>query len=109
MEKLTLASDFTGEGLIPYIYAISQATNGTFFQIMLIFLFLVITGASYYAIYSTTGNRLFWECITASGFVCFILSILLFMLNTVNITVISIYWIIFYILIIVAGFWFMNK
>lgn len=109
MEKLQIATDFTGEGLIPYIYAISQSTGDTFFQIILLFLFVVIAGTAYYSIYTSTGNRLFWECFTASGFTCFILSLLLFMLNTPTIIVLPIYWIIFYILTIVAGFWFMNK
>lgn len=66
---------------------------------MLVFVFWLLGSASsYFVILKTTGKKRFFNALTSISFVMFLISLLLASLNTAEITVLSGYWVAFYIL-----------
>ena len=95
-------SDYTGA--MPVVYSVATAVP-LFFPLLLLFIWIALVGASYFGILRTTGTRRFFQVTTALSFVAFIVSILLASMNTSIITVLSGYWVAFY-LVMVAGSWY---
>lgn len=109
MKKYLTASDFAGSGLIPYMSSISTAIP-LFWSITLFVLWIVINAASYYAILKTTGKKRFWHTFTAVTFIIFLLSLPISVMNGINdITYLSGYWVAFYLLFTVIGWYLLDN
>ena len=102
------AADFAGSGLIPYMSAISTAIP-PFWAIVTFVLWVVINAASYFAILKTTGKKRFFHSFTAVSFVMFLFSLLIAAMNGINdITFLSGYWVAFYLLWTVIGWYLLE-
>lgn len=97
-------TDFGGLGIIPLISAIVTAVP-VFFPLTLFVLWLSITGASYFTILKTTGKKRFWNSLTASSFIIFLVSLIVATMNTSEITFLSGYWVGFYILAVILSWY----
>ena len=80
-----------------------------FFPITLFFVWIFFTGASYFTILKTTGKKRFWHALTAMSFVNFFLSILIASMNEIGFIFINGYWVGFYILMVVASLFMLDK
>lgn len=108
MEKYKTILDFNNSvstGLTPVLSSVVTAIP-PFFSIILFTIFLFSAGASYFAILQTTGKKRLWHCLTGSSFFTFLLSLIILVQNTTDVTYLSGYWVGFYILM-VLGSWFM--
>ena len=108
MEQYLTAADFNGTGVVPYISAVSAA-NPMFWAITLFVLWITINAASYFAILKTTGRKRFFHTFTATTFIIFIISLIVATMNGTNgIIFLSGYWVAFYLLMTVIG-WFLLE
>jgi hypothetical protein len=60
-------------------------------------------------ILKTTGKKRFWHSLTAMAFVTFLASLLISAMNTATTTYLSGYWVGFYILMIIASWFFLDN
>lgn len=105
MEKYLEYTDFNGTGLVPIMSAVTTAVP--LFWPLLIFVFwIAINGASYFAILKLTGRKRFFHTFVATSFVMFLSSVVISAMNTSSITFLSGYWVAFYLVMTVAG-WFL--
>jgi len=105
MQKYLTHTDFNGTGLVPIMAANSSAIP-LFWPITLFIFWLAINGASYFAILKLTGKKRFFHTFTATSFIMFLSSLILAAMNTTTIIYLSGYWVAFYILMTVGG-WFL--
>lgn len=101
-------NDFGGTGVVPLLSAIVTAIP-EFFSIILFFIWLFGTGASYFAILKTTGRKRFWHSLTAFSFVNFLMSLLIAGMNTSEVTFLKGYWVGFYILMTIVSFVLLDR
>lgn len=104
MDKLATMTDFGGVGVVPLLDAVVTAVP-LFFPMILFAIFLVGTGASYFAILKNTGKKRFWHCMTAMSFVTFLASLIIVAMN-LTVEYLNGYWVGFYILM-TLGSWYM--
>ncbi len=97
--------DFGGVGFMALFEAVVTAVP-LFFPVTLFALFLFGAATSYFVILKTTAKKRFWQCITGSSFLVFLLSLTIAAMNTATTTYLSGYWVGFYIMMVV-GSWFM--
>ena len=102
-------SDFGGQGIIPLMKAITQATHGQFFSITLFMIWILGTASSYFSILKLTGKKRFWHSLTAMSFSTFLLSLLIAAMNEASFTFLSGYWVAFYILMTLAAFFLLDR
>lgn len=74
-----------------------------FFPVILFFIWIFFTGASYMVILKTTGKKRFWHSLTAMSFVIFLASLLISAMNEVAFVFLNGYWVGFYILMTVIS------
>jgi len=80
-----------------------------FFPIILFFIWIFFTGASYFIILKTTGKKRFWHSLTSMSVVCFLLSLFIAAMNEADFIFINGYWVGFYILMAVASLFMLDK
>jgi len=97
-------TDFGGVGFMAMFESVVTAVP-LFFPVTLFMIFLFGSGASYFTILKTTGNKRFWHSLTAMGFVTFLLSLTISAMNTSTTEYLSGYWVGFYIMMVI-GSWF---
>lgn len=108
MQKYLTAADFAGSGLVPYMSAISTAIP-PFWAIVIFFLWIVVNAASYFAILKTTRKKRFFHSFTAVSFVMFLVSLMIAAMNGINdIIFLSGYWVAFYLLWTVIGWYLLE-
>ena len=108
MEKFLEYTDFEGTGLVPIMSAVSTAVP-LFFPLMLFVFWIAINGASYFAILKLTGRKRFFHTFVATSFVMFLSSLVIASMNTSTITFLSGYWVAFYLLMTVVGWFLLNS
>lgn len=109
MQKYLTATDFSGTGLIPYLSAVSTAIP-PFWSVTLFILWIVISAGAYFAILKSTGRKRFWHTFTASSFVMFLVSLPITAMNGTNgITFLEGYWVAFYIIWTVIGWYILEN
>ena len=89
--------------------SIVTATSGQFFVVILFFLWIFFTGASYFTILKTTGKKRFWHSLTAMSVVTFLLSLFIAAMNEADFIFLNGYWVGFYILMSVASLFMLEK
>ena len=109
VQKLKVMSDFGGNGVIPLMKAVTTATLGQFFSIILFMIWILGTASSYFAILKTTGKKRFWHSLTSMSFATFLLSLLIAAMNETSFTFLSGYWVGFYILMTLASFFLLDR
>jgi hypothetical protein len=105
MQKYLEYTDFNGTGLVPIMSAVSTAVP-LFWSLLLFVFWIAINGASYFAILKLTGKKRFFHTIVATSFVIFLGSIMISSMNTASIIFLRGYWVAFYLLMTVIG-WFL--
>lgn len=100
MDYYTTMADLTAEGVTPILaFFQSIALAVPMFYPLVIFLFWILGSASsYFIILKTTGKKRFFHTITAMSFVMFLVSLFLSAMNTAEVTIMSGYWVAFYII-----------
>jgi hypothetical protein len=111
MEKLKTYEDFAGNGSgqVQGVFDSVVTAVPLFFPILMLLLFIGGTLIAYFAILKTTGRKRFWESATAMSFLTFILSGVVYMMNRNELTYLSAYWVIFYLVLTVILFLVMNN
>ncbi len=108
MQKYKTMLDFPDStGVIPILNSIVTAIP-PFFSIILFAIWLLGSGASYFAILKTTGKKRFWACLTSMSFVCFLLSLVIASMNNV-IEFLNGYWVGFYILMTLISWYMLSN
>lgn len=105
MQKYLEYTDFNGSGLVPIASSVSTAIP-QFWPLLLFVFWFAINGASYFAILKLTGKKRFFHTFVATSFIIFLSSVIISAMNTATITFLSGYWVAFYLLMVVAG-WFL--
>lgn len=105
MQKYLRYTDFNGSGLVPIMSSVSTAVP-PFWALFLFVFWLSINGASYFAILKLTGKKRFFHTFTAVSFTIFLASLAIAAMNTATIEFLNGYWVAFYLLMTVAG-WFL--
>ena len=105
MEKYLEYTDFNGTGLVPIMSSVSTAIP-QFFSLLLFVFWIAINGASYFAILKLTGKKRFFHTFVATSFVMFLGAKVVSSMNTITITFLSGYWVAFYLVMVVGG-WFL--
>jgi len=100
--------DFGSITLLNMFKSISTAVP-EFFPIMLFFIWIFFTGASYFTMLKTTGKKRFWHAISAMSFVNFLLSLFIASMNEVSFIFLNGYWVGFYILMTVLSLFMLDK
>jgi hypothetical protein len=95
-------------GIQPVLNSIVLAVP-LFFPILLFLLLIGGTFSIYFSIFKTTGRKRFWESLTAMSFVCFLLSVIIVVMNNPVATYLSGYWILFYIVLTIFGWLIMDN
>lgn len=80
-----------------------------YFSIILFFLWLLFSAASYFAILKTTGKKRFWHSLTAMSFITFILSLYIAAMNEAAFTFLDGYWVGFYILMSLVSLFMLKQ
>lgn len=80
-----------------------------FFPVILFFVWIFFTGASYFTILKTTGKKRLLHSLTAMSFVCFLLSLFIAAMNEASFTFLNGYWVGFYILMTVVSLFLLDK
>jgi hypothetical protein len=107
VEMYKTAADFTGTGLLPYLYSIESAVPG-FFTILTFCIWIFGTAASYFSILNNSGRKGILQSLTAMSFVSFLVALLFSALNSSEMTILSGYWVGFYILMTVTSYYLMD-
>ena len=105
MQKYLEYTDFSGEGLVPILSAVSTAIP-LYWSLLLFVFWLSLNGASYFAILKLTGKKRFFHTFVATSFIMFLASLAISAMNTSTIIFLSGYWVAFYLLMVVLG-WFL--
>ena len=108
MEYYKVMSDLGGESILTMIQSIALAVHA-FFPVFLFFFWLFGSASSYYVILKTTGKKRFFHTLTSFGFVSFLIALLLASLNTTTITILSGYWVGFYIVMTVISWYILTQ
>lgn len=103
------ANDFTGTGIIPVLSAISQATHGRLFYVMLFTVFIFGTASSYFSILKLTGKKRFWHSLAAMSFISFLASLLIAGMNSAEVVFLSGYWVGFYVLMVLLSYYLLDR
>jgi hypothetical protein len=107
MQQYLTYTDFNGTGLVPIMSAVSSAVP-LFWSLLLFALWVVINGASYFAILKLTGKKRFFHTLVATSFIMFLASIVIASMNTATITFLSGYWVAFYLVMVVLSWFLLN-
>lgn len=109
MSQYAIATDFNGSGLVPMMSAVVTAIP-PFWSIVIFILWIAINATSYFAILKLTGRKRFFHTFTSVSFAMFIISIIVASMNGTNgLTFLSGYWVAFYILMTVLGWFLLEK
>lgn len=108
MEKYLIYTDFNGTGLVPILSAVTTAVN-SFWALTLFIFWIALNGASYFAILKLTGKKRFFHTFVATSFIMFLSSLVIASMNTSTIIFLSGYWVAFYILMSVLGWFLLSK
>jgi len=108
VEKYKVMSDF-GEITLTNMFKSICTAVPEFFSVMLFFIWVFFSGASYFLILKTTGKKRFWHVLTAMSFVNFLLSLLIAAMNEVSFVFLNGYWVGFYILMMVVSLFMLNQ
>ena len=108
MQKYLEYTDFGGSGLVPILSAVSTAVP-QFWSLLIFVFWIAINGASYFAILKLTGKKRFFHTLVATSFVMFLGSLVIASQNTTTIIFLSGYWIAFYLLMTVIGWFLLNS
>lgn len=109
MVQLYSTMESFGQVTLPNLFkAVTQATGGQFFTVILFFLWIFFSGASYFTILKTTGKKRPWHVLTAMSFVTFLFSLLIAAMNEVDFMFINGYWVGFYILMTVISLFLLD-
>lgn len=92
----TMADLSTTPTFLSFFQSITLAVS-VFFPLLIFMFWLLGSASSYYVILKTTGKKRFFHVLTSLSFVMFIVSLLLASMNTAEITIMSGYWVAFYI------------
>jgi len=84
-------------GIIPFMQSIALAVP-IFFPLLIFMFWLLGSASSYFVILKTTGKKRFFHVLTSMSFVMFLISLLLSSMNTNTVTIMSGYWVAFYII-----------
>jgi hypothetical protein len=111
--KLPEYTNFTVNGTItgfkPFVDSIVTVVPG-FFPILLFFLiFIGGTLGVYFSILKTTGNKRFFESLTAMSFISFLIAGIVALNNSAAIEYLSGYWVVFYIVATIISFIVMSN
>ena len=80
-----------------------------FFPIILFFVWIFFSGASYFTILKTTGKKRFFHTLTAMSFISFLLSLLIAAMNEADFVFLNGYWVGFYILMTVVSTYMLSQ
>lgn len=104
MDYYTTMGDLTAAGtnsFLAFFQAIALAVP-MFFPLAIFLFWLLGSASSYFIILKTTGKKRFFHAITAMSFVMFLASLFLAGMNNSDVTIMSGYWVAFY--IVATGF-----
>lgn len=105
MQKYLEYTDFNGTGLVPIMSAVTTAVP-LFWPLLFFVFWIAINGASYFAILKLTGKKRFFQTFVATSFIIFLGTVIIAAMNTTTIIFLSGYWVAFYLLMTVIG-WFL--
>jgi hypothetical protein len=108
VELYKTAADFTGSGFIPYVYSVADAVPGLF-SIIIFCVWLFGTAGVYFAILNGTARKRFFQAMLSMSFVSFLLSLLIAAMNSVEMNLLSGYWVGFYILMTVTSYFLLDR
>jgi len=109
MQKYKIMTDFNSTvGAMPLLQSVVTAVP-MFFPVTLFMIFLLGTASSYFAILKSTGKKRFFHSLTAMSFITFILSLTIAAMNTTTTTLLSGYWVAFYILMTVMSYFLLSN
>jgi len=108
MDKFITITDLSTNAGLAMFQSVALATPA-FFPMMLFVIWIFGTASSYFAILKTTGKKRFWQSFTAMSFATFILSLPLASLNTTTITILSGYWVGFFILTVLLSWYGLSQ
>lgn len=105
VQKYQTISTISNEsiGIEPLLQSVSLAVP-IFWPVLLFLIYILGTSSIYFVILKTTGKKRFWHALTAMSFVCFLTGLLLASMNTPAVTILSGYWVAFYLILIVVCF-----
>lgn len=108
MEKYLEYTDFNGTGLVPIMSAVSTAIP-QFWSLLLFVFWITLNGASYFAILKLTGKKRFFHTFVATSFGVFLAAVIVSAMNTATITFLNGYWVAFYLLMVVLGWYLLSN
>jgi hypothetical protein len=109
MPQYATSASFNGSGLLPIISAVTTSIK-PFWSIVLFAVWMSMNAAAYFAILKLTGRKRFFHTFTATSFIMFITSLLIASMNGINdILFLSGYWVAFYIMMTVLGWFMLDK
>lgn len=111
MEYYTTMNDLGGSGIIQFVQSIALATPGLFSFFILLF-WVFGSAVTYYAILKTSGKKRFFHALTGYSLVSLLLSLLFASMNNLNdtsITILSGYWVGFYVLATLFSWWGLSE
>lgn len=109
MDYYKTMSDFgSTPSILGFFQSIASAVP-IFFPFVIFMFWLVGSAASYFIILKTTGRKRFFHTTTAMSFVMFIASLGLASMNTASITIMSGYWVGFYLLATLLSFYGLSQ
>jgi len=108
MERYLTSSSYNGTGLKPVMDSVSSAIP-LFWPLLLFVFWIAINGASYFAILKLTGKKRFFHTFLATSFVMFLSALVLSANNTAAIIYISGYWVAFYLMMTVVGWFLLSQ
>lgn len=109
MVQLYKTMESFGAITLPNLFKSVVTAVPEFFSVILFFVWIFFTGASYFIILKTTGKKRFWHALTAMSFVNFFLSLFIAAMNEADFIFINGYWVGFYILMVVASLFMLDK
>jgi len=99
MDYYATMGDLTTESVgsfLAFFQAIALAVP-MFFSLAIFLFWILGAASSYFVILKTTGKKRFFHVIAAMSFVMFLVSLFLAGMNTASVTIMSGYWVAFYI------------
>lgn len=108
MRKFLTYTDFNGSGIMPLQSAVVTAVP-EFWPLVLFVFWIAINGASYFAILKLTSKKRFFHTLLSTTFIMFIASIIVAAQNTATITYLNGYWVAFYLLMTLIGYYLLEN
>lgn len=108
MQKYLEYTDFDGSGFVPVMAAVTTAVPA-FWSLLLFVFWIAINGASYFAILKLTAKKRFFHTFLSTTFIMFVASIIVAAQNTSTITYLSGYWVAFYLLMTLIGYYLLEN